>query len=189
MENGISPGKMQRSIHRKRKPVKFNYNLHGHPLNQFSSKIFGTEYHPRREMDAYKSLVLSTVEYASTVWDPYQQNAINRLEMVRCRAARYDTNRNGNRSCVTDMLSHLGWKSPENRRKEARLCMLFKIKHELVAINISDRLIESQNSHNARLGNNNYIVPQPKSDYRKTSFFPENKQTTSRHCISSRLGL
>ena len=49
-----------------------------------------------------------------------------------------------------------------------------KFKHELVAINTSDRLIESQNSHNARLGNN-YIVPQPKCDYRKDileSVFP-----------------
>ena len=109
--------------------------------------------------------------YASTVWDPYQQNAINRVEMVQRRAARYVTNRHGNRSCVIDVLSHLNWKSLETHRKEARLCMLFNIKHELVAINKSDSLIESQSSH-VRLGNNKFIVPQSKCDYRKESFFP-----------------
>ena len=94
-----------------------------------------------------------------------------RHQQIRNGAARYVTNRHGNRSCVTDMLSNLGWKSLETHMKEARLCMRFKIKHELVAINTSDILIESQNFHNARL-----VV------------FPENnqglEQTTSRHCVS-----
>ena len=48
--------------------------------------------------NAYTSLVRPTVEYGSTLWDPYQQNAINILEMVQCRAARYITNRLGNHS-------------------------------------------------------------------------------------------
>jgi hypothetical protein len=39
-----------------------------------------------------------TLEYASSVWDPYQQNDIHRLEMVQRRAARYVTNRYHNTS-------------------------------------------------------------------------------------------
>ena len=65
-------------------------------------------------------------------------------------------------------------------RKEARLCMLFKIKRELDAINKSDRLVESQNSHNATFGNNNFIVPQSKCDYRKKSFFQRTMRDWSR---------
>ena len=77
---------------------------------------------------------------------------------------------------------------PETRRKEARLCMLFKIKHELVTISKSDRLVKSQNSHNATLGNNNFIALQSKCYYRKELFFPRTirdwSRLTSRHCVS-----
>jgi hypothetical protein len=36
------------------------------------------------------SLVRPTLEYASSVWGPYQQNDIHRLEMVQRRDARYN---------------------------------------------------------------------------------------------------
>jgi hypothetical protein len=36
---------------------------------------------------AYVSLVRPTLKYASSVWDPYQQNDIHQLEMVQRRAA------------------------------------------------------------------------------------------------------
>jgi hypothetical protein len=39
-----------------------------------------------------------TVEYASSVWDPYHQNNKHRLEMVQRRAARYVTNSHHNTS-------------------------------------------------------------------------------------------
>ena len=63
------------------------------------------------------SLVRPTLEYASSVWDPYQQNDIHRLEMVQRRAARYVTNRYHNTSSVSSMIE-LEWITLEERRKQ-----------------------------------------------------------------------
>jgi hypothetical protein len=38
------------------------------------------------------------------------------------------------------MIQPLGWRSLEDRRRDARLTMLYKIDHELVAIPKTDRL-------------------------------------------------
>ncbi len=72
------------------------------------------------------SLVRPTLEYASVVRDPYQQNDIHRLDMVQRRAARYVTNRYHNTSSVTDMINQLEWPSLQERRQHSRLLMLYK---------------------------------------------------------------
>ena len=64
---------------------------------------------------------------------------INKIEMVQRRAARYVTNRQRHTSSVGDML-HLKWRSPEDRRRDARLVMMYKISHDKVAVSKSDRL-------------------------------------------------
>ena len=60
--------------------------------------------------------------------------------MVQRRAARFVTSRHHNRSSVSDMLEGLNWRSLEDRRKYARLCMLYKIDRQLVAIKKDRRL-------------------------------------------------
>ena len=96
------------------------------------------------KQNAYKSLVRPLVEYASTVWDPYIQQDIHRLEMVQRRAARYVSNRLNNRSSVNDMIEHLDWQSLEHRRRTSRLTMMHKIVNDRVAINKQHRLIPPQ---------------------------------------------
>jgi hypothetical protein len=69
------------------------------------------------------------------------------------------------------MLEHLDWKSLEQRRKDARLTMMYKITNEKVAIPKEGRLIPpkrlSRNMHDK-----SFQIPPAASDYRKYSFFP-----------------
>ena len=69
---------------------------------------------------AYISLVRSTVEYASPVWDPYLQKDKYKIEMMQRRAARFVTNRYHNKSLVNDMLENLSgkhWKRGQKTKK------------------------------------------------------------------------
>ena len=55
-------------------------------------------------------------------------------EMVQRRAARWTINDYSPYSSITRMQQALGWRSLEQRRADARLCMLYKITHGMVAI-------------------------------------------------------
>ena len=82
---------------------------------------------------AYNSLVRPQVEYASSVWSPYTNENINKIEMLQRRAARWVCN-DFSYSSVTEMLDNLGWRSLELRRYDARIAMFYKIVYGLVAI-------------------------------------------------------
>jgi len=88
----------------------------------------------------YKSLVRPSLEYACYAWYPNSKDKIDQLEMVQHRAASFITNRQGNMSCVGDLLQHLNCRSLEDRRKDAWLVMIYKIANENVAITKKDRL-------------------------------------------------
>ncbi len=88
---------------------------------------------PSIKEKAYMGLVRPLVEYGSTVWDPHQKYLTHRVEMVQRRAARWVLNRNHNTSSVTDMLTNLGWQTLALRRQDARVCMMYRMVHGLVA--------------------------------------------------------
>ena len=92
--------------------------------------------HANRDLKelAYTSLVRSILEYSYTVWDPFYQKDIDRLERVQRRAARFVLNDYKPLSSVTSMVSQLGWKPLAERRREHRLSLLYKIINGLVAI-------------------------------------------------------
>jgi hypothetical protein len=120
---------------------------------------------------AYQSLVRPTLEYACTTWDPYQQNNKHHIEMVQRRAARYVKNRYHNTSSATEIIGQLQWTSLEERRKAARLILLYKISNGLVKIDAADRLITprrfSRNMHRR-----SFQIPAGHTTARRESFYP-----------------
>ena len=110
-------------------------------VNNFSANKMLTFLHRNLNVSAtsineqtYKSLVRPSLEYACYAWYPYSKD-----EMVQHRDTSFVTNRQGNMSCVDDLLQHLNWRSLEDRRKDAWLVMIYKIANENVAITKLDR--------------------------------------------------
>ena len=124
----------------------------------------------------YKTFVRPILEYASSVWDPYTQGNKDKLEAVQRRAARFVCNKYHRTASVTRMLEQLGWPSLEQRRKTARLSMLYKIRTGIIQMDekitgenlVSKRDRPRRDQHNKLyIEDNNF-----KQDYRLGSFFP-----------------
>ena len=145
---------------------------------------------------AYFSLVRSKLEYAATVWDPYYQQDIDRLENIQRRAARFISNdyRSRHEGAVTEMLKNLELPSLQERRRQLRLTMFYKIANNLVPAlpennfmsKISnkrqikpkffkDHVISNITHRQARQNNQCYQAqpPNPQSPQRQKSFFPK----------------
>ena len=57
------------------------------------------------------SLIRSSMEYGTTVWDPYQKYNSDKIERVQCRAARFVKSRYSRYSSVSPCISH--WLRPD----------------------------------------------------------------------------
>ena len=62
-----------------------------------------------------------------TVWNPYQKNQIQKIEVMQRRAARYITGRYHKTSSVTDMIGDLKLETLEERRTNTYLLMMYNI--------------------------------------------------------------
>ena len=69
---------------------------------------------------AYKALVRPHLEYASTIWSPWQQGLSVMLEKVQRRAAGFVLNDYFHNNSVTNMLSRLQWDCLELRWNKSR---------------------------------------------------------------------
>ena len=121
--------------------------------------------------NAYKTIVRPHLEYCCSVWNPFQANHQEKIEMVQRRAARYVTNRYHNTSSVTAMLDDLGWETLQSRRTKASLKLFFKIEHKLVDIDMSDFAEKSSSSTRAN-HSMKYRQIATKRNYFKGTFFP-----------------
>ena len=125
-------------------------------------------YAARREA-TYNSLVRHQLEYALAVWDRLMKVQISYIEQVQRRATRWTAINFDRRSRVTDIVKQLGWRSFEQRRADARLCLFYKVFHGLIALPLPDCIHYSN-----RISRYSMTLRQvsTSTDYYKFSFFP-----------------
>ena len=83
---------------------------------------------------AYKSLIRPQLEFASSVWAPWQQSLINKIEQTQRRAVWYVTSDYNPFDSVSLHISNLKWDTLEDRHNKSRLCMFYKMAHNQAAI-------------------------------------------------------
>ena len=110
---------------------------------------------------AVNTLIRPKVECSSAVWDPYTKENIDKIERVQRRAAIY----------VTTMLANLKWQPLEERRKNTRLCLLYKAVNGFVAIPVQQYLIPL-NRPSRHSNSLSFQLFSTRHDYFKYSFFP-----------------
>ena len=120
---------------------------------------------------AYNTLVRPQLEYAAPVLDPNNKDKRLQLEKIQRRAARWTVNNFDNRSSITAMLDQLGWRSLEQRRADARLCLFYKIVYGLVAVPLPEYV---QPTHRVSRYCHSITFRQihTSTKYYKYSFFP-----------------
>ena len=88
----------------------------------------------------YKQFVLPVLDYASSIWDPYHQHQINKLEMIQHRAACHVLNqlwRRIVRDSINSLLLSLKWPTLQLRRESTRIILLYKIIDHIIQIPIN----------------------------------------------------
>ena len=120
---------------------------------------------------AYKALVRPVLEYSCCVWDPHYQKDIDKLEKIQRRAARYVLNKYQQTASVDAMLTKLKWPTLEERRRRARLNMMYKIHHKTV--NVKNSKLKRLPAR-ARHGGHDAMYERltGRTNYRTESFFP-----------------
>ena len=112
------------------------------------------------------------LEYSCTLWDPYNQGLIQKLEAVQRRAARFACRNNDHHSSVTKMLEDLKWDSLQMHRQANRLTLLYKSINGQVAIPAQTFLtpiVRPTRRNNSQA----FIRPQASKDVYMNSFFPK----------------
>jgi hypothetical protein len=119
----------------------------------------------------YLTLVRPIMEYACMVWDPITQKNITELERVQRKTARFVMGDYKTTSSVRSMLEHLKWLTLEERRKRAKVTMLYRIIHQVVAIPAQPYLIPRGVASTTRGHCQRYQLPYSRLQCHQQLFF------------------
>ena len=92
-------------------------------------------------------------------------------KLIQRRAARWTTSNFDRRASVTEMLNKLGWRTLEQRRADARLCLFYKIVYWLVAVPLPD-YVQYNNRISRYCHSMTFGQVSTSTDFYKYSFFP-----------------
>ena len=124
---------------------------------------------------SYKQFIIPVLEYCAPIWDPYHQSDISKIETIQHRAARFVLKRPWRRyyrDSVSSMLADLQWPLLSQRRKCARLTLLYKSLNNLLSIPptylpVPTPLFSTRSNHNQK-----FLHYHTSVDCYKFSFFP-----------------
>ena len=116
-------------------------------------------------------LIPSSVRLSTHVRCILMQILMQILEMVQHRAARYILHRYERTASVKEMLEQLDWETLEQRRRKARLTMLYKMHYNLVEID-HQKYLEPAGRSSRHMHKFSYKVPASNTNYHLFSFFP-----------------
>ena len=148
--------------------------------------------------NAYLALVRSSLEYGAAIWDPYYKTDIDRIEKIQSRAIRfiqrdYHSREHG---CVERMRHQLQLENLQDRRRDIRLTLFFKIvqgltpaiqiNNHLASVNVNKRQIRARQFENcisnnpiAKYNQNNnrcFKIPQSKIELENSFFIRTGKE-------------
>ena len=119
---------------------------------------------------AYFSMIRSVLDYCSAIWDPHLKKDIDSIEGVQRRAARFVKQDYKWDSSVTKMLQELNWSTLQDRRRETRLVLMYKIVNGVVAVPADDYL--NRGYRRTRRNSQNYRQYSTKFETFRNSFIP-----------------
>ena len=108
------------------------------------------------------------MEYTASVWDPFYNTDIYKLEKVQRRAVRWISSDYSRHTSVASLLSSLNIPTLQHRQNSSRLSLFYSIVNNLLPINIPSQYQRTQ----FHTRNHHPTLPQASLNSFKYSFYP-----------------
>ena len=130
------------SITNKVKPTIGKYQIHDHILEQVHcAKYLGIYIDSKLAFNIHVDAIVKKANSTRAFhvrnihrWDPHTMRNTNKIEMVQRRCACYVTSNFDRTSSVASLLNCLSWPTLEERLRQYRIAVMYRILHNLVDI-------------------------------------------------------